>query len=175
MKLSSFIFVTSIAAIVGGAYVESAKYAYASPTTESAMLTVRSLPDVDPADVECLAKNIYFESRGEPIQGQIAVAMVTINRKDHDYFPDSICEVVWQRKQFSWTHDGRSDVPKDKKAYVRAVHIAKAALRDYYDDPTDGALFFHTNYIKKPFWAKYMTVADQIGAHIFYHWDGSWS
>ena len=63
-----------------------------------------SPPELDPKQHECLAMNIYHESRGERLEGQIAVAQVTINRMEHTKWPSTICEVVYQPKQFSWTH-----------------------------------------------------------------------
>jgi len=83
-------------------------------------------------DTHCLAQNIYFEAGNQPLAGQIAVANVVLNRVEHDKFPDSICGVVYQTKewrtswtgktipklgmcQFSWFCDGKSDKPKDSK------------------------------------------------------------
>src|SRR5210317_144981 len=62
-------------------------------------------------DMYCLQQNIYFEARNQSINGQIAVAWVTLHRVDDPRYPNTICEVVWQRKQFSWTHDGKSGKP----------------------------------------------------------------
>ena len=62
-------------------------------------------PTVDPKQHNCLALNIYHEARGERVEGQIAVAHVTMNRVNHEKWPSTICEVVYQPKQFSWTHD----------------------------------------------------------------------
>lgn len=130
--------------------------------------------EVDATALECMALNIYHEARGESEEGQIAVAHVTVNRAEHSYFPNSICGVVWQDSQFSWTIDGRSDAANDREAYARAESIAEAVLLEHVDDPTDGALFYHATYINPPSWTRHMTVADRIGIHIFYHWDGSW-
>ena len=73
----------------------------------------------------CLAMNIYFEARSESTLGQHAVAQVTMNRVASDKYPNSVCDVVWQSGQFSWTNDGKSDVPKNKEAWEKAKHIAK--------------------------------------------------
>ena len=64
----------------------------------------------------CLSLNIYFEARNQSIKGMALVAEVTINRVRHPDWPSRVCEVVWQNKQFSWTHDGKSDEPKEKKS-----------------------------------------------------------
>ena len=88
----------------------------------------------------CGAQNIYHESRGESNLGQIAVAQVVRNRVESQKYPNTICEVVWQPKQFSWTHDGRSDEPKDRKAFVKAVWLHLVA--NIKNDITDGATKF---------------------------------
>ena len=63
----------------------------------------------DRQEIHCGAQNVYFESQGEPGLGMVAVSQVVINRVKDKRWPDTICEVVWQNKQFSWTHDGKSD------------------------------------------------------------------
>lgn len=121
----------------------------------------------------CLAQNIYFESRGESRAGQIAVGHVTLNRKNHEQFPNTICEVVWERKQFSWTHDGLSDRPRNKEAWQRAQSIARGILNGEIEDNTNGALFFHSTSVK-PYWIRKMDFQIKIGRHLFYVWDGKW-
>lgn len=122
---------------------------------------------------ECLAMNIYHEARGEPIVGQIAVAQVTVNRTHHDYFPDTVCEVVWQDNQFSWTNDGRSDRIRDEEAYNVALNIAEWVLMGREEDPTNGALFYHADHVN-PFWTRSVDEETKIGDHVFYTWDGTW-
>ena len=120
-------------------------------------------------DRECLAMNVYHEARGESVIGQLAVAEVTLNRVNLDQYPDSICEVVWQRKQFSWTHDSRSDTPRDQTAWTRAQVVAHMAGEAYEQgvDLTDGADHYHADWVS-PSWADRDQVTRQIGAHIFY-------
>jgi len=125
-------------------------------------------------ELECLALNIYHESRGEPVIGQIAVAQVTMNRVNHEYFPDTVCGVVWQDRQFSWTHDGYSDTPGDKDLYERALNIAGTVISGQEDDPTAGALFYHADRVN-PSWNRKMDFYTQISVHKFYHWDGDWN
>lgn len=122
---------------------------------------------------DCLALNIYHEARGESIEGQIAVAQVTVNRVNHDYFPNSVCEVVWDSGQFSWTQDGRSDRVRDQRAYEVALNIAEWVLLGREDDPTNGAVFYHADHVN-PFWARKVDQETQIGDHIFYTWNGTW-
>jgi len=121
--------------------------------------------DVD--SIECLAKNIYFEARGESEDGQIAVANVTLNRVDHPDFPDDICSVVYQKKQFSWTYRLKNKTPKDIKVYKDIYNLAENVYYNQIGDITDGALFFHATRIK-PYWSKKMTEVAIIDKHIFY-------
>ena len=139
---------------------------------------------------ECLALNIYHESRNQPLAGQIAVALVTLNRVNDERFPDSICEVVYQgpireswrkdgtfypikhRCQFSWWCDGKSDEVTQPKYYKEIqslveliMHRGKINILDF----TDGALFYHATYVK-PGWAKMKTRTAKIEDHIFYKW-----
>ncbi|MAH30074.1 MAG: hypothetical protein CL959_05290 [Euryarchaeota archaeon] len=123
--------------------------------------------------VLCLALNVYFEARGEDLASQYAVAEVTLNRVASPDFPDEICEVVWQRKQFSWTHDGKSDKPKDKRAWRRAVSVAGFALEDDgYNVVGYSALFYHADYVR-PYWAKTYERVGKVGRHIFYKKKGA--
>lgn len=117
----------------------------------------------------CLALNIYFESRGEPEEGQMAVAHVTLNRVRSNRFPNSICDVVYQPRQFSWTHLRKSHIPRNKTAWKRAKDIAAIAIRWHLvgEDFSDGALFFHADYVQ-PYWAEHFEQTVQIGRHIFY-------
>jgi len=127
-------------------------------------------------ELHCLALNIYFEARGEPTTGQLAVAMVTMNRVRSKRFPSSICGVVWQKRQFSWTHDGKSDRPRDKKAWTLAQKVANFVYYKYDTfrtlsngalDLTKGALHYYAPKLADPYWAKSKQVTRQIGGHLF--------
>ena len=131
---------------------------------------------VDKEQLYCLSQNVYFEARGEHTAGQLAVAMVTMNRVYSKRFPNSICKVVWQRKQFSWTHDGKSDRPDDKKAWKLAQQIAKFVYKKYGSyktmsngalDLTRGALHYYAPDLADPRWAESKQVTRQIGGHLF--------
>ena len=129
-------------------------------------VTVTPLPDTK--ELKCLADNIYFESLIEPIAGQIAVANVTMNRVKSEWFPNTVCEVVWQSKQFSWTHDGRSDTPLVGKQYNAIYKLAEMVYTGKINDITEGATFYHADYVT-PAWAKKMDrKVVKIGRHIFY-------
>jgi hypothetical protein len=118
----------------------------------------------------CLAVNIYFEARSETLDGMMAVTLVTLNRVANERYPDTICKVVWQNKQFSWTHDGKSDTPMNRRAWEISQTIARTVLNDYTTkdyDFTGGAMWYHADYVK-PKWRKYFQPTTKIGAHIFY-------
>ena len=120
------------------------------------------------AEVHCLALNIYHEARGETFEGMLAVAAVTLNRVRHKRFPDGVCEVVWQPRQFSWTHDGKTDRPHNQKAWERALRIAKATYAMGYIDTVGKAIYFHAEYGRAPYWSRGFEKVRKIGRHIFY-------
>lgn len=122
-----------------------------------------------PAEQYCLAQNIYFEARGEGRIGQEAVAWVTLNRVMDLRWPNSVCRVVWQPSQFSWTHDGRSDRPRDGEMWQQAQTIAARVTAEYRTDtdPTEGSVMFHADYAS-PGWSNRFDRVVQIDAHIFY-------
>lgn len=111
-------------------------------------------------ELHCLAQNIYHESRGEPLRGQLAVALVTLNRVKHSKYPNSICRVVFQRSQFSWTKDTSK---KRVKIPYKFYKVAQQALNT--KDFTRNAIYFHNTSIK-PNW-KARKIA-KIGNHVFY-------
>lgn len=119
-------------------------------------------------EVRCLAQAVYFEARGEPLAGQLAVAKVVINRADHAQFPDDYCSVVTQRAQFSFVRGGRIPQPNaGSAAWNRARAIARIAHRDMWESEADDALYFHATYVK-PRWARHKTTRARIDSHIFY-------
>ena len=116
----------------------------------------------------CLAMNVYFEARSEDMLGQLAVAEVTLNRVESERYPDTICDVVWQRRQFSWTHDGKSDVPRDERAWDRAVEVAQIAVST--EDMRvvgEGVTHYHADYVRQ-FWAAHYEPVAVVGRHVFY-------
>lgn len=141
-----------------------------------AAIAIRLLgePQIDPQQHECLALNIYHEARGESEEGQIAVAHVTLNRADHAYFPDSVCDVVWQKKQFSWTFLIQNQEPQNEDAWQTAQNIALQVMSGKIEDISNGATFYHSKTVN-PHWTNQMEVSTVIGKHVFYVWDGTWS
>jgi spore germination cell wall hydrolase CwlJ-like protein len=122
----------------------------------------------DTTAIDCLALNIYHEARGEPLEGLLAVAAVTLNRVWHKRFPNSICEVVWQPRQFSWTHDGKSDWPENPAAWERAQRIARLTFLLERVDTVGDATHFHATYSRTPYWARSFEKGRTIGRDVFY-------
>lgn len=119
-------------------------------------------------DVRCLAEAIYFEARGEPLAGQLAVAQVIVNRSESNLFPESYCDVVTQRGQFSFVKGGRIPaVREDSTAWRRAHAIAQIAHRDLWESEAGDALFFHATYVR-PSWASRKIARATIDRHVFY-------
>lgn len=125
-------------------------------------------------EIDCLALNIYFEARGEPIDGRIAVGHVVLNRVADSRYPNKICEVVKQggakpkyRCQFSWWCDGRSDRPRDVQAWHESQVLAQVIFWGYSEDPTGGALWYHADYTQ-PAWGRKLARGPKIGRHHFY-------
>lgn len=133
----------------------------------------RMPPVTGDAQFACLATAIYFESRGEPLAGQIGVAEVVLNRVDSPRYPSTICGVTMQGAgggggcQFSYACDGRSDVMTSALSRARAEKIARMMLDGRPRDVTDGATNFHATYVR-PSWSRSFTRTAAIGAHVFY-------
>lgn len=117
-------------------------------------------------DLNCLAEALYFEARGEGRQGQAAVAEVILNRVDSGRFPNSVCGVINQPSQFSYTIGGRKTI-RNKGAYMRVRQVAEAALSGNSGNLTGGATYFHTPAVR-PAWSHRFQRTVRIGRHIFY-------
>ena len=137
----------------------------------------------------CLALNIYHEAKNQSMIGQVAVAQVVMNRVMDDRYPNSVCEVVKQgptrpswkdpskrfpvkhKCQFSWYCDGKSDKPREEKAWSKAKEYARIVLGGKISlDVTEGATHYHATYVR-PSWAKTKTRTARIESHIFYRWE----
>jgi len=145
----------------------------------------------------CLAQNIYWEAKSEPLAGQYAVADVVLNRVNDTRYPNTICEVVregpikesWKtrqhadlpdeeriyhpiknRCQFSWYCDGKADIVRDNDAWRMAQIIAyKIVHNEKMRGITEGATHYHADYVS-PKWAKSIQLVGSISTHIFYRW-----
>ncbi len=124
-------------------------------------------------ELKCLSEALYFEARGEQLEGQIAVADVIINRKNSNRFPSTICGVVSEGShkkhacQFSYNCDGKLELIYDKKTYRRIVKLSSMILNGAFSDVTNGATFFHASEVS-PSWSKKFEKTRKIGRHIFY-------
>lgn len=127
-------------------------------------------------NLACLARNVYFESRGEPPAGMRAVAEVTMNRVASRLYPGSVCAVVYQKNwdpirkryvgAFSWTEFDSLPEP-DGEAWRRAQEVAEAAFYRRAPVTLPGVLHFHATHIR-PEWSKEKTQVARIGRHLFY-------
>ncbi len=148
-----------------------------SPSVEGIASEADSLPELVAAmpapsalseELQCLAGAVYFESRGEPLAGQLAVAQVIVNRAEDRRFPSSYCGVVYQRSQFSFVRGGSMPrIPTASAAWARAQAIARIAHRGLWDSEAGDALFFHANYVR-PSWSRKKIATATIQTHVFY-------
>lgn len=120
-----------------------------------------------PAELDCLTRNIYHEARGEQAEGQYAVANVTINRLKSGKWGNNICDVVYAKKQFSWTHQKKLPKP-DVVAWAQAQEVAVNSLRGTRVRGLDQSLFYHATYVN-PNWVNNNHYVTQIGQHKFYN------
>jgi len=130
----------------------------------------------DRRDLACLARNVYFEARGEPPAGRHAVAEVTMNRKASGRYPDTVCGVVYQKNwdplrkryvgAFSWTEFDSLPAPAGEE-WFQAWEVAEAVYYGREPRVLEGAMYFHAVYIK-PDWAKRKKPLARIGGHVFY-------
>ena len=119
-------------------------------------------------EMECLAGAIYFESRGEPLAGQLAVGQVVVNRAESGRFPADYCGVVHQKSQFSFVRGGAMPrIDRGSPAWKRATAIARIAHEGLWDSEAGDALFFHARYVK-PSWSRTKIARATIDSHIFY-------
>ena len=123
--------------------------------------------------ISCLAEALYFEARGEPIQGQLAVGEVILNRVKDTRYPSSICKVINQGTgrrfacQFTYTCDGKLGTVHERKPYEMALKIAKILMTTHDGKLTRGSTHYHSNYVN-PKWSKKFERVAKFGRHIFY-------
>ena len=120
------------------------------------------------SEMRCLAGAVYFEARGEPLAGQLAVAQVIINRTEDGRFPRSYCGVVTQPGQFSFMRGTRMPAVREgTAAWTRAIAVARIADKGLWESPAEDAVFFHARHVS-PGWSRTKTRLAQIDRHIFY-------
>jgi hypothetical protein len=137
-------------------------------------LLAQPSPDGD-AEWQCLTEALYFEARGESLDGQIAVAEVILNRVDSPLYPRTVCGVVKQRGgggcQFSYVCTGKKKM-RERASADLAGRIARAMLDGAPRRLTDGATHFHTRGVR-PSWSKRFSKTAAIGSHLFYRQPGA--
>lgn len=156
---------------VAAAFHESA------PRTSSLESLVRASATIGEDELSdaqrCLAQAVYFEARSETLEGQLAVAQVVLNRVENRRYPSSICGVVFQnerlrhRCQFSFACDGRSDTPRERRAWEIAKRIGQIALAGQWRDLSGRATHYHATYAD-PSWRSAMMKTAAHGQHLFY-------
>jgi len=151
-------------------------------TSKSIKVAFTDLQPEARKQVNCLADNIYFEARSEPLAGQQAVALVTMNRVGSGVFPSTVCAVVKQKTdtvcQFSWWCEAKPKAQSiarqfDQELYgpIRLVALDTYLNHDKIHDITKGSLFYHADYVS-PGWHN-LKVTVKIGQHIFYKTKGN--
>lgn len=169
-----FGFALSIGTGVNGAEGASASLvpvAEAAPVLGSleAQVSMQARTDTDDRQQDCLASAVYFEARGEPLEGQLAVAEVVLNRVASKRYPDTICKVVEQPWQFSFVNaTGRiPNANRSSEAWRKSVAIARIAQAGTANAVENDVLWYHADYVS-PSWGRRLARQDKIGLHIFY-------
>lgn len=134
-------------------------------STLSAAVAAQDAPGAADRELNCLAIGVYYEAKGEPLAGQLAVAEVILNRSTSGRFPRSVCGVLTQRGQFSFVRGGKLPTPPANAQWRKAMAVAQVAQKDLWDSPVRNALFFHARYVS-PRWKR--ARVGTIGNHIFY-------
>ncbi|GMN02501.1 cell wall hydrolase [Erythrobacter sp. MTPC3] len=148
--------------------VEEAQQDAPQAETLRELVGIVDAPDDLSEQMRCLAGAVYFESRGEPLAGQLAVAQVVINRAEDRRFPASYCGVVYQRAQFSFVKNGRMPrIKASSAAWERAKSIAHIAHDGLWQSEAEDAVYFHATYVR-PKWSYRKQRTAQIDTHIFY-------
>lgn len=154
------------------ANIEQPKVKFAEPKAEprgrslAELVARHSATSAVDREAECLAGTVYFESKGEPLDGQLAVAQVVLNRAKSGRFPGSVCGVVFQPSQFSFVRGGRLPaISRSGTQWKTAVAIAHIAKNDLWTSSVSNALFFHARRVA-PGW-RLKRIAS-VGNHVFY-------
>jgi spore germination cell wall hydrolase CwlJ-like protein len=157
---------TSVSSIV--AAPASATTAAPERKSLSELVAAYNETRIDDREQECLANAVYFEARGESIEGQLAVAEVVLNRAASGRYPTDLCGVITQPWQFSFIRNGRfPKADRTSESWRKAVAIAEIARKQIVDSLPSDVLWYHATYVS-PSWGKRLTRQSQIGLHIFY-------
>lgn len=176
-KLLKTFLVCLAAVLVGNVFIKivDMKFNFLKEETAKTNLTSNVTLEKRERQLDCLARNIYFEAANESFEGKVAVAQVTINRTESGIFPSDICKAIYQKNiffekvvcQFSWYCDTNSKrPPAHTKIYNECMAVAKKVLLEGFRlDGLNEAMYYHASYIN-PKWKKQKIAT--IGNHIFY-------
>ena len=173
LSLSSVVLIVSI--LAGASFASTAAGADTDNPDTAELFAETSRPEL-----YCLAKNIYFEARGDSLAGRYAVADVVLNRVTDRRYPDTICQVVYQgyktangamkrnKCQFSWYCDGKADTTPNSEMWRQSQAIAyQIVVLTTMRGITEGSTHYHATYVN-PSWNKDMHDIGRIGAHLFF-------
>ncbi|PSJ40379.1 cell wall hydrolase [Allosphingosinicella deserti] len=139
-----------------------------TPPTLDQLVVTYAGEQTETPEQDCLAKAVYFEARGESLEGQLAVAQVVLNRAASGRYPASVCGVVTQPRQFSFISRGKFPTPDMRSdAWRRAVAVSRVAQERLAGTLASDVLWYHASYVS-PGWGKRLRRSAQIGTHIFY-------
>lgn len=125
--------------------------------------------EVTDEERKCLIKNVFHEAGVESLDGKIAVAQVVLERKETGRWGENLCSVIYARAQFSWTLKKSLVKQKPKgKLWDESVHAVEKFIKGYRVPELADAKFYHTDYIRTPYWVNEKKKIGQIGRHIFY-------
>jgi N-acetylmuramoyl-L-alanine amidase len=157
---------TAAMALLAGLFIGAA----AATTTTPAIADAQNSPCDSDRQVHVLALNMYHEARGEGFDAMAAVGQVTLNRVNHPSYADNICDVVYQRRQFSWTHMRRNHTPQETESWELALQIAEHLILGEMDEMVAGAThFLNPRLVRRvPNWAREYEVVGRVGNHVFY-------
>jgi spore germination cell wall hydrolase CwlJ-like protein len=157
------------AAAVANHFLSVADAAVPRPRTLTELVSAYQATELSDSEQDCLASAVYFEARGERIEGQLAVAEVVLNRVASKHYPDTICEVVEQPWQFSFVNaTGRiPEADRTSKSWKNAVAISTIALDKLAGEVSKDVLWYHADYVA-PVWRKSLDREKKVGLHIFY-------
>lgn len=131
--------------------------------------TLSEARTVSHKEMQCLAKNIYHEARGEGIAGMMGVAQVTLNRADTQYRgKKTLCGVVHDTHQFSWTQDIQKTKKLNKTSWQQSQHIAQLVLLGVRIKEIEDSIYFHSHKIKSPHWTRNLPINKTIGQHVYF-------
>jgi spore germination cell wall hydrolase CwlJ-like protein len=149
-------------------WANEAAWLYKSGWPLYALVDKYSTGDALDEQGNCLATAVYFEARGESLEGQLAVAHVVMNRAASGRYPPDFCSVVKQPAQFSFVRHGEFPlIDTNSTAWARAQGIARLAMANIVPSVQNDVLWYHANYVA-PSWGRRLNVVEKIGAHIFY-------